>query len=141
MEFKKYNSIENTYRKKAIQQVYEYGFNGGMWEATNKIHGCLEGNQLIDTLELGIQPIRNLVENKDSIGELHVKSFNHTLNEIEYKLVTNVSEQDNINNWYEIELETGEKLILTETHKIFLPDLNCYRELKEIKEGDNVLIE
>ncbi len=39
MDFKKYSSIENTYRQKAIDSIYYCAFNGGEWVVNTKIHG------------------------------------------------------------------------------------------------------
>lgn len=40
MEFKKYNSIENTYRTAHLDKIKEYGLNGGDWVVTEKVHGA-----------------------------------------------------------------------------------------------------
>lgn len=42
MKFKRYNSIENSYREKIIQQIINHGYNhpAYQWIATNKIHGA-----------------------------------------------------------------------------------------------------
>lgn len=39
MEFKKYSSLENTYRTKTIDKVIESGLSGGDWVVTEKVHG------------------------------------------------------------------------------------------------------
>ncbi len=38
-KFYRYNSIENSYRKKTVEQVYEHGFNRGTWIVNEKCHG------------------------------------------------------------------------------------------------------
>ena len=40
MEFKKYNSIENSYRDKFVQKIYFEGKHEGYWCVTEKIHGA-----------------------------------------------------------------------------------------------------
>lgn len=40
MEFKKYSSIENTYRKKMIDSIFMQGHSGGEWCVTEKVHGA-----------------------------------------------------------------------------------------------------
>ena len=40
MNFKKYPSIENLYRKKFIDQIYKEALNGGEWFVTEKVHGA-----------------------------------------------------------------------------------------------------
>ena len=40
MKFIKYPSIENTYRQKSVDYVYQSGLSGGIWVASEKIHGA-----------------------------------------------------------------------------------------------------
>lgn len=40
MKFKKYNSIENSYREFYINKIHEYGLNSGDWVVSEKIHGA-----------------------------------------------------------------------------------------------------
>lgn len=40
MEFKKFSSLENTYRQNLLDKVQYEGKDGGMWMATEKIHGA-----------------------------------------------------------------------------------------------------
>ena len=40
MEFKKFSSLENTYRQNLIDKVQYEGKDGGLWMATEKIHGA-----------------------------------------------------------------------------------------------------
>lgn len=40
MEFKKFSSLENTYRDKTIAKVQYEGKDGGLWIATEKLHGA-----------------------------------------------------------------------------------------------------
>lgn len=39
MEFKKYSSIENTYRKKTLDYIVQQGLSGGDWVVSEKVHG------------------------------------------------------------------------------------------------------
>lgn len=39
MQFKRYSSIENTYRKKEIDTIIEQGKNAGTWRLSEKLHG------------------------------------------------------------------------------------------------------
>jgi len=39
MKFKKYNSIENSYRDKFIEKIREQGLGGGLFTVTEKVHG------------------------------------------------------------------------------------------------------
>ena len=40
MKFDKYPSIENTYRQKATDYLYQTGLNGGVWVVSEKCHGA-----------------------------------------------------------------------------------------------------
>lgn len=40
MDFKKFSSLENTYRGNLIDKVQYEGKNGGLWMATEKLHGA-----------------------------------------------------------------------------------------------------
>lgn len=39
LKFKKYSSIENTYRSKEIDRITEQGNSGGVWRLSEKVHG------------------------------------------------------------------------------------------------------
>jgi len=39
MEFKRYSSIENSYRKKTLDEIYARGFDKEDWVVTEKVHG------------------------------------------------------------------------------------------------------
>ena len=49
--------------------------------------------------------------------------------------------KSNNNDWYEIELEDSTKIILTSEHPVYLPELNCYRQVKDLKSNDLVLLD
>jgi hypothetical protein len=111
-----------------------------------KIDGCLSGDSLIKTKELGYIPIKSIVDGK---LDCSVASLNVITNRVEYKKVLNffknkggdtpeVSSSDVV--WYEIETETGAKLRLTGNHKVFLPDLQCWRRVDQLS-GDEKLME
>ena len=40
MEFKKYVSLENTYRQATINKIIDSGLSGDLWQVTEKIHGA-----------------------------------------------------------------------------------------------------
>ncbi|MCB9226304.1 MAG: RNA ligase, Rnl2 family [Chitinophagales bacterium] len=52
MKFKKYNSIENSYQKKVIEQIYFHGFNNHIFVVQEKVHGAnfsfiTDGNEIL----------------------------------------------------------------------------------------------
>lgn len=108
------------------------------YKVEEKFDGCLDYNTPIETLEFGILPIGKIVEEKI---ECKVKSFDIENNEVLYESILGFSVEDNKDNWFEIILENGKKIIVTENHYIWLPDLKCWRQVKDLKENDNLLLD
>ena len=105
---------------------------------TEKLDGCLEENTLIET-EDGIKTIKEICEKKYS---KKIKSYNIEKNKIIWDKIINHSIKDSNNDiWYEIELNNGLKIKLTENHRVFLPNLLCFREIKDLNINDELLIE
>lgn len=98
---------------------------------TLKIDGssCLEQNTIIET-SIGNKVIKNIV-----VGDF-VKSFDHNINLECFKKVLATKKTKNKTGWFKITLEEGVEIVATENHLFFLPELNCYRKLSELKEGD-----
>lgn len=40
MEFVKFSSLENTYRTNLLEKIQYEGKDGGLWMATEKLHGA-----------------------------------------------------------------------------------------------------
>jgi RNA ligase (TIGR02306 family) len=89
---------------------------------------CLSGNTIVNT-EDGNMTIKEICEKKYT-GK--VLSYNPITDKNEMNYINSHSIQNNNNDWYEIELESGKKLIATGNHLIWLPDLKCYREVREL---------
>lgn len=106
-------------------------------QVTEKIHGCADYYTLIDTIEFGQIEIGKVVEEK---LEAHVKAFDIVANEVVYNKIVGHSVQPNDVQWYELETEDGHKVRLTGYHLVWLPKLNCYREVEKLQEGDEFLI-
>ena len=106
--------------------------------ATIKMDGenCLDQNTKIET-ENGVKTIRWICENKYS-GK--VKCYNIETEEIVWQKVINWSILENIDGWYEIELENGITIILTSNHYVYLPDLMCYRKVKDLNCDEFLLL-
>jgi RNA ligase (TIGR02306 family) len=107
-------------------------------ETTIKLDGCLDASTLIET-ERGLMSIKQIVDS-GCIG-LKVLTLDVDTREIEYQpiLIVFANENTSQKEWYEVELEDGTILNLTGNHKIFLPELNCYRETKDLSINDIVL--
>lgn len=105
---------------------------------TEKMEGCLREDTLIQTPK-GLRTIKELCD-KNYRGE--ILSYNPITEKTEYKkcLNTLVREPDE-KKWYRVETEEGDILYLTENHPIFNPDLCIFREAKDCKVGDSILVE
>ena len=93
---------------------------------------CFEENQLITTNKGKIK-IKDICEN---IKDYLVLSYNHDLGVTEFKPILTKSINPNNGDWYKITTEDGDEIILTGNHRVFLPELNCYRLVSEINEED-----
>jgi hypothetical protein len=97
---------------------------------------CLDGNTIIVT-EDGPKTIKWICDTKYS-GK--VLSYNVDTEEKEFQKIINWQTLENNKDWYQIEIETGETLILTSNHYVYLPELKCYRQVKDLKEDDEILL-
>ncbi len=106
------------------------------WLIERKLDGCLEYNTLIKTNK-GDLKIGDIVENKI---KCRVLTFNHDKVKLEYKKINNYLKNYGTKKvWYKIETYDGKELIVTGNHKIFIPSLNAYRSVEQLKEGDDIL--
>lgn len=101
-----------------------------------KLDGCCHENTILIT-EDGEMTIREMSETK-YFGK--VLAFDLETNEPMYDEIVDYSIKNNINNWFEIELEDGTSIKLTGNHKVWLPKLNCYRMVSELTEEDEFLL-
>lgn len=104
-----------------------------------KLDGCLAGDSLVKTKEYGYVTIKYIVENK---LECSVLSYNTKSHKNEYKKVLNYFENREIDEtivWYEIETSDGKTLKLTGNHKVFLPELNCWRRVDQLDGTENLM--
>lgn len=107
------------------------------WTASEKLHGCLDESTLIDT-EDGIKTIQEICETKYS-GK--VKSYDIETGEIYWDKISNHSILENNDEWYEIELEDGQKIKLTGNHKVWISNLLCYRAVSDLVGDEEFLTE
>jgi hypothetical protein len=97
---------------------------------------CIHSGVLIKT-DTGDIDIENLIKNYKKYKVLSINLLNSKL---EFKKITNINIKENNNNWLEIKTKSGKVLKLTSDHRIYLPELMCYRECKNIKIGDKIII-
>lgn len=104
-----------------------------------KVDGCLSGDSMIKTKEFGIKTIKYIVENK---LKCNVLSYNTKKKKNEYKEVLNYFKDRSLDEeiqWFEIETDDGKTLKLTGNHKVFLPELNCWRRVDELVGDENLM--
>ena len=102
---------------------------------TEKID-CLDENTLILTAQ-GVQTIKEICESE---GKTFVLSQDVETKKISFKPVLNKIIKPNKNKqWVKITLEDDTELLVTNDHRIWLPDLQCYRQVKDLTEKDFLL--
>jgi len=97
---------------------------------------CLAGDTIINT-EDGPMTIKKICETKYT-GK--VLSYNIIEDKDEFNNINNHSIQKNNNNWYEVELESGKTIKTTGNHRVWLEDLKCFREVKNLSGNEVVKI-
>lgn len=104
-----------------------------------KLDGCVSGDTLIKTKEYGTITIKKIVEDKI---KCKIQSFNIKKNKIEYKTVINYFKNRNVKNieWFEVTIDTGEKLKLTGNHRVFLPAENCWRRVDSLTGNESLML-
>lgn len=105
---------------------------------TGKIHGCVSFDTLVETLEFGKTKIGPLVQNQTPC---HIKGHDIASQEDVYSKVSDFYHKPDDGEWFEIELENGQKLEITGNNPVWLPELHAYRRTDELKPGDVVLVE
>ena len=103
---------------------------------SEKLHGCCDENTILIT-EDGEKTIKEICDTK---YKGMILSFDVDKEIVEFDKIINHDIQENIDNWFLIELEDGTEIKLTDNHRVYLPELNCYRAVSEIKEGDYFLL-
>jgi len=102
---------------------------------TYKMHGCVSANTIVNTLE-GDFTIKEIVESKKQVK---IKAFDVESKEIVYVDIDQFYTKKDDGEWFEIELEDGTILEITSNNPMWLPELNCYRRVEDLKPGDIVL--
>lgn len=102
-----------------------------------KVDGCCEENTQLFT-EDGYKSIKDICDNK---YKGRVLSYDIENDLVEFDDIVGYSVQETSDDWYEIELEDNTVLVLTGTHQIWLPELNCYRKIRDLIGEEVVLLE
>lgn len=100
-----------------------------------KLHGCVERNTLVDTMEYGQKSIGDIVDRKI---DCHIRAFDTAKKEDVYVPIDNFYCVKNEGEWYDIELEDGRHIVITGNNPVWLPQLNTYRRVDEL-DGTEIL--
>lgn len=103
---------------------------------SEKIHGCVEANTVINTSE-GKKTIKEIVDNRLPV---EIEAFDINTNQKVFVPIDSYYTIPNDGEWYEIELEDGRTIKITGNNPVWLPELNCYRSADQLKVGDSVLV-
>jgi hypothetical protein len=103
---------------------------------TEKLHGCVDRNTIIETLELGEVTIGEIVDNK---LDVRVKAMDTVSNQIVFVPIDDYYFYPNDTDWYLIELEDGMEITITGNNPVWLPELGCYRKVEALS-GDEILL-
>jgi len=102
---------------------------------TEKVDGCCHEDVVLITEE-GEKTIKEIC-NKKYVGK--ILSYNIFLDNVEFKEMEGYFISKEKREWYELELENGTTIKLTGNHKVYLPKLNCYRRVDELKGDEEFL--
>jgi hypothetical protein len=101
---------------------------------TEKIDGCLDSNTIIET-EIGPQTIQQICEKRYS-GK--VRSFDVDKNAERWEPIVGHSIKKDNSDWYKITTDDGKNIIVTGDHYIWMKELHCWRQVRELMVGDEV---
>ena len=133
MHFSFSPGLQNDDRKLSSDDIFE----GKEVVVTEKLDGeCLSENTLIDT-DKGKISIRDICKD---ISNYQVISFNQSSCSVELKPIVDFFIKENNDDWYELELESGDTIIATGNHKVYIPSLGCYRAVQELNGDEEFLV-
>lgn len=118
-----------------LEITKEFDFSKAI--ALSKIDGCCHESTKIIT-ENGEKTIKELCENR--FNGL-ILGYNVEEQKVKWAKVQGHSIQEEDGEWYEIELEDGTKITLTGNHYVWIPELNCYRKVKDLTGKEGFLLE
>jgi len=104
-------------------------------EFIRKLDGCCDKDTILLT-EDGEKTIKEICETEYK-GK--VRSYCHETDEEIWADILAHCIKTNRNDWYELELENGQIIKLTGNHRVWLPELQCYRAVQDLN-GDEVFL-
>jgi hypothetical protein len=104
------------------------------FDISEKCDGCLHESTLVETSS-GVMSVKDICEGKKRVL---VPSLNEVTGEIENRRVSGFSVKEDNGDWYKVSFG-GSEVLLTGDHLVYLPELLCWREVRNLREGDRVL--
>lgn len=101
-----------------------------------KLDGCCDQDTILITRKGNIT-IRELCESKQKV---EILAYDCKSEAAIWTKVLDFSIKNNNNDWFEIEASDGKTIRLTSNHYVWLPEYKCYRRVKDLKEGDEILV-
>ena len=137
---KKFNRVIDTqfrfhYETSQLRKIPTFIKSDDLISVSSKIHGCVAANTIINTNE-GKKTIKEIVDNKINVL---IEAFDINTQQKVFVPIDDYYLKENDGDWYEIELENGQKIEITGNNPVWLPELNCYRRVDELLEGDIIL--
>jgi len=120
--------------------------NSNMWklhpedvvDISVKVHGCVERNTIVNTMEYGDMIIGKIVDEKINC---HIKAYDVETNTNVWVPIDNHYLMKNDGEWYEIELEDGRTITITGNNPVWIPELNLYRRVDELNGTECLLVD
>ena len=119
------------------RNLHEFG-HGQHIVITEKLHGCVKLDTMIETLDRGQLTIKEIVDNK---LDVKIKAFDTESEEIIFVPIDDYYTIQDEGEWYEIELEDGRTITITGNNPVWLPDLLCYRNVEDLEGNESLLVD
>jgi hypothetical protein len=119
-----------------LKENYEE-YKQHIWVATEKADGCLDENTVIETKD-GSKTIKEICETE---YKGLVRTFNLETHKEEFRKILGYSVKESTDHqWFEIELENGNKIKITGNHEVWIPKLLCWRRVDELDGTEDFLL-